>query len=212
MALDAGAQLEKACNIEPAGPKIELAVYMPPEFICYEDHDGWLDPEVKQRAGDLAYAMNLPEIGHTKLGDLLWRHESIDPYRNLSAERIKKFAEGDGFFVHDSDPNPDNTQHVLAFRFGKARTEGAPDSLLIARRNIDGSWSYRQGTEHNCTFVKPFSNKDDNGEVIYDIETAPLKDFPEFAGYASMPYAGIVYAKMEDFPQFERDETWMPEL
>lgn len=190
-----------------------LEIYRPPLCVPYYDR-AWMNPFLNQQTGSFAYALNLPEIGDKPLGSLNRRAREIMPSdKPFSRQRIRELAEvRDGLHYFDTLPSEGN-EHIIGFRYSRPQEGGMPSRLLIARRNESGIWSYRKPSDNiGCIFRPPFSNQDDSGNVITDLESAALRDFPLFGGYAAIPYEGVLFAKMFDFPNFSRDGLEMPSL
>jgi hypothetical protein len=59
------------------------------------------------------------------------------------------------------------------------------------RKDSDGSWSHKDGWE-------PARNKDDDGNLTYDPQTAALPLYPVLGGFFLVPWSGV--ALKQNFP------------
>ena len=157
----------------------------------------WRPAEIADITNDYTYAIDLPNAGDARLGELMapplqWDYTDRRMFgKSLNRAQFRKSIENDG--LHYLDDLLPHSGHVIAC-FGRAARGNSMPEVLFARRDVNDFWSYRPPVEKGgCKGSGLPRQKDYQGRVITDLRNADFGPFQEFLGYASIPYAGIHY-------------------
>ena len=175
------------------------AYILKPDSHTDFDIDLWSNPALTGRFSSYAYACNCPYMGQTSPGNMIIddKEGAPAPPEDAAAATLyyKNRIASDGLLLISKQHIPDNSCHAIALRHGiDGRTKCS--NHIVLRRDSNGLWSwcryYRWG---RCQSYMAPTQLDFAGREITDPETAFFGSMTNFAGYASIPYAGIPFRR-----------------
>ncbi|MGF7228556.1 MAG: hypothetical protein ACQR33_01075 [Candidatus Saccharibacteria bacterium] len=165
--------------------------YNPAQWHACVDHDYMT---CRDGVNCYSYALNAPQYYWSVPGHGFVREVAQEYYREFVAffetyaiDAVRRAlldgAAHDGLLPVDGDDEREGYYRVaLVFAAGNN------SDFHWYRQDDSGLWSHKNGWH-------PATNKDDDGRLITDPQTATRHDYPIFGGYFLVPNTGIVLTK-----------------
>lgn len=139
---------------------------------------------VRQQTNCYSYALNIPDHGWARPGELLTSVDRRKPLGSseINIENIRERLLVDGLIQVELKDVTAQTHHVIAAVIEKG------DDYHFYRLLLDGHWAHKQG----CGKV---TMKDKDGILITDPETCNRGAYKSFVGYFAIPEEGVLYRR-----------------
>lgn len=148
------------------------------------EFDGDIWDHVRQQTNCYTYALNIPDHGWARPGELLTRADIRKPLGDseISIETIRDRVLTDGLIQVDIKDVTPQTHHVIAAVVSKH------DDYHFYRLLTDGHWAHKRGNGE-------VTMKDSSGDLITDPESCNRGKYKSFIGYFVVPEEGVLYRR-----------------
>jgi hypothetical protein len=147
----------------------------------------WEDARVVENTNCYAYALNCPQMGWARPGNLRSLFNPRYGIELITVENIRNFMKNDGLEELSETEALSSSLNALALRISDR------SDYHFYRLDSNGLWSHKQ------SYLDP-SSDDDRGDVIKNPRTAASRSYAKFGGYFTIPENGILYVPRLQLP------------